>query len=404
MSGRFGKRRIALAIAAPVLTAILVLAWAGYTRGTGPWGERERALIDALWLGHLAALPPDPTNAVADDPRAAELGHRLFFDPRLSANGGVSCATCHRPERRFADTFPQSVGIGPTHRNTPSLVGSAWSPWQYWDGRKDSQWSQALAPLEHPGEQGAGRHAVADVLGNDRWYRERYASLFGTAPGREPVDRVFVNVGKALAAYERKLRPGPTRFDTYAQALRKGVAFGALLTADELAGLRLFIGKARCIDCHNGPLFTNNAFHNTGQLSAPGELPDRGRFDGVNEIRGDPFNCMGEFSDAGPEACGELRFVQDGPETLGAMRTPSLRNLGGTAPYGHHGRIPDLSAVLAHYNEAPEAMIGHNETKPLGLSRQELRQLEAFLGSLDAPPAIEEQWLEDPFNVLKTEK
>ncbi|HEY0962213.1 MAG TPA: hypothetical protein VGE69_07635, partial [Pseudomonadales bacterium] len=115
-------------------------------------------------------------------------------------------------------------------------------------------------------------------------------------------------------------------------------------------------------------------------------------------VRSDAFNCLGIYSDADASQCGELRFMRSGPELVGAMRTPSLRNLGGTAPYMHKGQMPDLAAVLAHYNAAPQAMIGHNEAEPLGLGRRELRQLEAFLLALDAPLATDPQWLTSPLN------
>ena len=107
------------------------------------------------------------------------------------------------------------------------------------------------------------------------------------------------------------------------------------------------------------------------------------------KLRADPFNCVGVFSDAKPAQCTEFNFTRSGPELLGSMRTPSLRNLGGTAPYMHKGQISTLAAVLAHYNQAPLALIGHNEANPLGFGAGELRQLQAFLLTLDAPLAPE---------------
>src|SRR5690606_32821139 len=133
---------------------------------------------------------------------------------------------------------------------------------------------------------------------------------------------------------------------------------------DAEQGLKLFIGKARCTECHNGPLLTNNEFHNTGLLSYPGELPDRGRLDALNLVVNDPFNCLGQFSDADQTQCKELKFMRTGSELLGAFRTPSLRNLKNTEPYMHKGQLNTLEGVLEHYNEAPNAMIGHNEATP----------------------------------------
>ena len=131
-------------------------------------------------------------------------------------------------------------------------------------------------------------------------------------------------------------------------------------------------------------------------LSFPGEPPDKGRVQGVRDVLADPFNCLGPFSDDDTGSCAELEFVRTGPELIGAMRTPSLRNLDGTAPFGHKGQFATLAAVLEHYNAAPAAMIGHNEAKPLRLGRRELSDLEAFLGTLAAPLATPADWLRPP--------
>lgn len=386
-----------------VIAAAALAAWYGHRRlaPPPPWTEIERAELRSLWLASLPPLPPDPTNAIADDPRAAEFGHRLFFEPRLSANGMISCATCHQPIRRFTDGLPTAVAIGASARNTPSLVGAAYSPWFYWDGRKDSQWSQALAPLEDPQEHGSSRMQVLSVVASDANYRRSYETLFGAPPRvdtPQDIDRAYANIGKAIAAYQRKLLPGPTRFDAYVAHLEAGGDYldQDFLDRDELRGLALFIGDARCTECHNGPLLSNNEFHNTGLLSAPGELPDRGRIDGVRLVRQDPFNCLGTFGDDPQKTCRELRYMRDGPELIGATRTPSLRNLGNTSPFQSKGQLPTLAAVLAHYNTAPAAMIGHNEAKPLGLAGWQLRNLEAFLHTLDAPVGAEARWLSPP--------
>lgn len=346
-----------------------------------PWTDDEIAILESLWLESLPALPPDPTNAVADDPRAAEFGRLLFFDTRFSANGAIACATCHQPARNFTDGLPKGVAIGMSGRNTPSIVGTAYSPWLYRDGRRDSQWSQALSPLEDPNEHGSNRLTVIAEVVADKNYWRMYASLFGEAAG---VDRMFSNIGKAIAAFERTVMPATSRFDNYVAAVVAGDTAGQaeLFTNDEVRGLRLFIGEANCTQCHNGPLLTNNEFHNTGLINFPGELPDKGRIVGVREVLANPFNCKGPYSDDPEHRCGELEFARTGPELIGAFRTPSLRNLEGTAPYGHKGQLATLADVLANYNAAPDAMIGHNEATPLGLSARELRQLEAFLGTL----------------------
>lgn len=413
-----------IAVAAAVLGGL----WWWRSTVVAPWTDAELALIQSLNISTLAPLSEDPSNAVGDNPAAARLGHMLFFDRRLSRDGTVSCATCHQPARRFTDGLQTAQALGRSARNTMSLVGSAYSPWLYWDGRKDSQWAQALSPLEDPAEHGGNRMRLARLLTEDARYRELYATLFGTVPDlsdtarfpadagpvpdalwqsawismqeadRQIVNIVFANLGKALAAYERRLQPGPARFDAYADSLQNGgaAADSGIFTPDEVAGLRLFIGDGRCLQCHNGPLFTNNEFHNTGLLPLPGQVPDQGRMRAIDLLHADPFNCVGAFSDAEPVQCTEFNFMRSGIELIGAMRTPSLRNLSGTEPYMHKGQLPTLAAVLEHYNEAPFALIGHNEAEPLGLGARELRQLEAFLQTLDAPQATAPEWLAPP--------
>ncbi|MCY4532313.1 MAG: cytochrome-c peroxidase [Gammaproteobacteria bacterium] len=388
------------------------------------WTRVEMDIIQSLWIGNLDPLPDDTTNKVADDPGAARLGHQLFFDKRLSINGAFSCASCHQPDKRFTDGLVRGIAIGQTQRNTLSIIGGAYSPWQYWDGRKDSQWSQALAPLEHPLELGANRMFVARLVGTVQTYKDAYEVLFDTFPDlsdrsrfpdnagpvadtewnaawqgmaasdRDIVNRIFANIGKSIAAYERLLVPGQSRFDDYVDAIQSGNR-SEILNHDEIAGLRLFIGKANCIQCHNGPLFTNNEFHNTGTATSPGEIPDKGRVQGVREASSDLFNCVGVYS-ASNDHCAELRFARTGSDLIGTMRTPSLRNLEGTAPYMHKGQLATLADVLDHYKEAPLAIIGHNEAKPLNLTLRELDQLEAFLHTLDAPVAVAPEWLSPP--------
>lgn len=384
------------------------------------WSTEERQLLESLSLSSLQQVPGDPSNQVADDVRAAKFGQQLFFDIRFSINGAVACATCHQPERRFSDGLIRGIAIGQTERNTPSIIGGAFSPWQYWDGRKDSQWSQALAPLEHPMEQGGNRLYYLRLVAS--FYKPTYEAIFGLLPDlsdthrfpqhagpvenatwrrnwlamdtadQQTVSQAFANLGKALAAYERLLLPGPSKFDSYVDNLESE---STIFNAEEQAGLKLFIGKANCTQCHNGPLFTNHEFHNTGVNIAPGELPDKGRVQGVRDVKDDVFNCRSRNADAAGD-CAELQFARTGSELIGTMRTPSLRNLKDTEPYMHKGQLPTLTDVLRHYNEAPTAIIGHNEAKPLNLTLTELSQLEAFLQTLDGPVAAGNEWLNPP--------
>ncbi len=415
------KRTYLFLLGGILLTAAVIVWWSA-TRSTS-WSEAEIATLRGLWIGSLPALPPDPSNQYADDPRAAELGHKLFFDTRFSVNGEIACATCHQPELMFTDGLALAQGVGTTDRKTMTIIGTAYSPWQFWDGRKDSQWAQALAPLESAVEHGGTRMQYAHLI--DQFYRDEYESIFGPLPDfsdpnrfpasagpvddpaaraaweamtpadRDAVTQVYVNMGKAIAAYERLIMPAPSRFDQYVEALLNNdkQAMQAALTEDEVAGLRLFIGRAECIKCHNGPLFTNNDFHNTGVPTAQGLPLDDGRASGVIKVLNDEFNCLSKWSDAGENDCAELRFVtSEGEQLEAAFKPPTLRNVAETAPYMHAGQYATLEEALAHYNHPPAAPLGHSELNPLGLTQREMEQIIAFLkalsGGVNAPQAL----------------
>jgi cytochrome c peroxidase len=353
----------------------------------------------------------------------------LFFDTRLSADNQISCATCHLPDLAFTDGRKLGRGVGTAGRNTMTILGSAYSPWLFWDGRKDSLWSQALSPTESALEHGGTRSQFAHIVATDPTYRSFYRVVFGplpdlsdrqrfrpaagpvddvaaaaawdgmTAADRATVTAMFANIGKAIAAYERRLVPGPSRFDDYVAAVLDGDDAGAraIYSDDEAAGLRLFIGRGQCTRCHNGPLFSNFTFHNTGVPPWPGTQPDQGRSAGVTQVLEDPFNCLGEFSDAGANDCGELRFAKtSGADLVGAVKTPSLRNISKTAPYMHAGQYAILDSVLDHYNRAPEAAIGTSELLPLGFAPADLAALKSFLLTLDSPPALDRADLTPP--------
>lgn len=335
----------------------------------GGWSASEQVTLRELSLASLEPLGADPTNRYADDARAAALGRRIFFDTRFSSNGKVSCATCHQAGRQFQDDAALAQGVGTTDRRTMPIAGTAHSPWQFWDGRKDSQWSQALGPLESPVEHGGTRGQYVRLVAEA--YDDEYRTIFGG--DYADTARVFANIGKAIAAYERTLEFAPARYDQY-------VATGQGLDEDEVAGLKLFIGKAECTQCHNGPLFTNNDFHNIGVPSK-----DVGRAAGARKVLQDEFNCRSRYSDATPDQCAELdHLVAGGHELEGAFKTPSLRNVTTRSPYMHAGQLKTIEEVLEHYNRAPAAIVGHSELKPLKLSRREIAQLAAFLKTLES--------------------
>lgn len=398
--------RFFLLVAAMALTMIVGAALSS----SEGWSAAELATLQPLSLSELESLPPDPTNAVAGNRKAATLGKKLFFDKRLSANGAVSCGTCHQPDRAFQDSIALGRGAGVTAKRTMPLAATDRSPFLFWDGRKDSQWAQALGPLESAVEHGGTRAQYAHVI--KEHYGVEYEAIFGAMPDlsdvpqwagpsgnqaatgawarmtgaqRRGVTRVFVNIGKAIAAYERQIEFGPSRFDHYVAAVAAGQSGRGILSNDEIAGLRLFIGRANCIQCHNGPLFTNNEFHNTGVPARP-ELPvDDGRLTGAMKVLRDEFNCRSEWSDA-REQCSELQFMITGDRALDhAYKVPSLRNVTGRAPYMDAGQVATLAAVLDHYNLAPAASSGDSELHPLHLTVRELRQIEAFLGTLSGP-------------------
>ncbi len=403
---------------------LIVLAVAVFVSGGAAaqeWTTDEKTTLRSLWIGSLKALPSDPSNRYADDPRAIALGHKLFFDTRLSSNSAVSCATCHQPDRAFTDGRALAEGVGVAARHSPTLVGVAYSPWFFWDGRKDSQWSQALGPLEAAVEHGGTRTQYVKLILTDPSYRVAYEEIFGAArldvsrlpdramPGddawdnmqavrRDAVSRVYANIGKAIAAFERRILPGPSRFDRYvAGVLNKDASASEDLLPDEIAGLRLFIGQGNCTQCHNGPLLTNNEFHNTGLPAVEGEEPDTGRAGGVRTVFADEFNCTGRFSDAGLRGCGELLFAKtEGPGLVGAFKSPTLRNVADTAPYMHDGRFATLGAVLEHYSNAPASAVGQSELLPLNLTEREIRQLEQFLRTLSGPLAMPDSYLAAP--------
>jgi cytochrome c peroxidase len=372
------------------------------------WTDVELALVRSLSIDSLPPLPADPSNRVADDPRAAALGKALFFDSALSRDGSVSCASCHDPDRQFQDGLRLGRGIGTASRRTMPLAGAGWSPFLFWDGRKDSLWSQALGPLESPAEHGTSRTAVALRIASA--HADDYTALFGPLPDlssvpvsagpvadpaaasawqemgpsdRAAVDSIFANAGKAIAAFERTLPVPRTRLDEWIAS--PDFPAQGLLSADEIAGLRLFVGDAECVNCHNGPLLTDNHFHNTGVPAAPGLPEDRGRETGAREIAGDPFNCFGPHSDAGAGDCAELRFMAPpGEDAVRAFKTPSLRGVASRPPYMHAGQLASLSDVIRHYAAAPAAPLGHSELRAGHFDPREAAQLQAFLATLDA--------------------
>jgi len=386
------------------------------------FSSEETALIASLGLSRLPARRADPTNAHEGKPAAVSLGRRLFADPRFSANGRVSCAACHEAARQFQDGKPRGEAIGLTARRTMPLAFAGRGPWLFWDGRKDSLWSQALAPLEDAREHGINRLRVARLV--KAHYLSEYRAVFGRFPDlpdaprdagplgspdevaaweslppatRAAVSRVFANVGKAIAAWEATLRHEPSRFDRFAEALARGEPRAAsLLDEAEANGLKVFLGKGRCVTCHNGPLFTDHFFHSTRVPPLDAANPDMGRAAGAKAVLADEFNCAGPYSDAKRGACRELEYINAiDPVLRRAFKTPSLRGVAERAPYMHAGQLATLEAVIDHYARAPESTPvttarghGHgsgSELQPVGFTDEERRDLVRFLATLSSP-------------------
>jgi len=374
------------------------------------WSESERALIDSMLIDHLGPPPVDASNKFADNKNAAKLGKKIFNDTRFSANGKVSCASCHLSDYNFTDKLSLAEGIGTTTRRSMPAVGMAYQKWFFWDGRKDSSWAQALAPLESPVEHGISRTFSTQLI--YKHYRNDYLAVFGALAeiniaalspqarpdtndevamkqwqaishnGREQITRVFVNTGKALAAFVRTIKPAASAFDDYARALAVGDKQGlASLTPEQTRGLRLFVTKAKCINCHNGPLLSNGEFHHVG-IHDKGET-DRGRGAVIETVALDEFGCLSRWSDANPNKdCAHVRYLDTRAEKYeGAFKTPSLRNVSIRSPYMHAGQFATLSEVLFNYRAVSGKLLTdevfHND-----LSDEELGELESFLNAL----------------------
>ena len=305
----------------------------------------------------LAALPEQAPTA-ADNPLTSAkvaLGERLFFDPQLSRNKDVACASCHKPELGFSDGDKVSTGHlqRQGRRNSPSITMSSFSHAPFWDGRTGSLEEQALKPIEDPVEMAFNVDELVVRLQASDDYQREFAKAFDqqvTARG----------IAQALASYQRSLLPRDTDFERFMQGERTA------LNAEQIHGLHLFRTKGRCMHCHNGPALSDDQFHNVGLTYYGRQYEDLGR----HEVTGQP-------------------------DDVGRFRTPSLRLVGQTGPWMHNGLFPHLWGVINMYNAG---MPQHKRRvdqledenfpqtspllKPLGLTPVERANLEAFLRSL----------------------
>ncbi len=336
----------------------------------------------AGWYGLGEYRPPIPTGldlylpVAEDNPLTQEkvaLGERLFFDPALSRDGSVACASCHIPERAFSDSLPVAVGIDGRRgeRNAPPIINLAWAGALFRDGSAASLEEQALHPIHSPAEMDLSLRELEERLSADPSYRRVFESAFGHEPAGEAagaeqrpdegsttpsrnlsggagdVDGVVSarNVARAIASYVRTILAGDAPFDRYLAGDREA------LTEEELRGFRLFTGKANCSLCHLGPTFSDDAFHNTG----------------VAARSGDP----GRYGVTGRE------------EERGRFRTPTLREIEHTAPYMHDGSLASLEEVVEFYDAGGSLHPNLSpKIRPLRLSEHEKAALVGYLRTL----------------------
>lgn len=297
---------------------------------------RDPAVLDVP-VGFEPMPIPDHNPLTAEK---VELGERLFFDPHLSEDRSLSCASCHLESAAFADPRRLSPGVHGRLgiRNSPTLVNVGYINLLFWDGGALTLESQALGPLEADFEMNMNLGELIRRVESDESYLEQFEEAFGEGPSVQTLTQ-------ALASYQRTIRSGGSRYDRY-----EAGAVDALSDA-ERRGQALFNGKANCASCHAGFLFTNQAFENNG------------------------IEPVGSDS-------GRARITLDPADYL-EFRVPSLRNVELTAPYMHDGRFQSLDEVIDHYDEGGTGVRNQSPLiEPLRLTKSEKSDLIAFLQSL----------------------
>ena len=289
-----------------------------------------------------------PADNPATDEKVA-LGRRLFFDKQLSVDNSVSCATCHDPERAFADERPVAIGVqGRTgRRNSPTLVNRGFGRLHFWDGRAATLEIQAVRPISDEVEMALPLDELIKRLQTDRFYSEAFEKIF-----ERPV--AIDDVGRAIASYLRTIKSSDSPYDKFIDGVTDA------LSADAQAGLQVFRARGRCAFCHREPTFTDEAFYNTGVSWRPSEAEPAGA-----------FHDNGRFD------------VTSNPRDRGAFKVPTLREVARTAPYMHDGSLKTLRDVVDFYDKGGRP----NPTmirliQPLNLTEEEKRVLVIFLESL----------------------
>ncbi|MEM8647335.1 MAG: cytochrome c peroxidase [Pseudomonadota bacterium] len=361
---------------------------------TYPARGSEPVLSDA----HIAKLlqhgpwpakwAPDPSNRVSGKPDAITLGRDLFFTPKLSGNGKMSCATCHHPGRGWTDRLPQGLGTAKLDRNTQSLFNVRLNRWFGWDGQNDNLWAQSIRPLLDAKEMDASTAHVVNVVSDNPELSKAYETVFGVPPDTRDLELTLVNIGKAMAAFQETIVSGRTPFDVFRDALGRGDETAAMAYPIEAKrGASLFFGRGNCTFCHTGPNFTNGEFQDAGvpYFLGPGRV-DKGRYEGIGKLKASRFTLEGDYTDD-PAKTGswKVRGVRALHRNFGEFKVPSLRNLTQTAPYMHNGSLATIEDVVRHYSEIDVERLHADGTRvlaPLHLNEREIQDLVAFLESL----------------------
>jgi cytochrome c peroxidase len=313
-------------------------------------------------------------------PLDVTVGRKLFFDTRLSANGTISCASCHIPEKAFSDGLSVAKGLNGQRgtRNTPSLWNVAFAADQFWDGRRTSLEQQAIDPLLNPREHGLKDvPKLLAIIRADPVYRREF--------DRGPVGGAAITrdvVARALASFERTLIAGGSPFDRYLYG-----GDSRALSDSAARGLALFRGRAQCATCHtigeHFALFSDDAYHRLGVgMTTHGEQLAAAATQVANATPAQLDHLISENADVA--ALGRF-VVTKRPRDIGLFKTPSLRNVALTAPYMHDGSVNTLLEALdieVYYR-------GFEANRPLILTPQEKSDLIAFLEALTSPSAAQ---------------
>ena len=277
-----------------------------------------------------------------DNPLTAakvELGKQLYFDPRLSGDDTVSCASCHDPKKGWSndDRFATGIRGQVGGRSAPTIINSGYQFFQFWDGRAKLLEGQALGPIENPIEMDLKLDQLVKKLNKIDGYKKQFKDVFGT-------DVTSDGIAKAIASFERTVLSGDAPYDRH-----KDGDENAMSKASQ-RGMRIFFNKGKCSSCHSGSNFTDAGFHNIG-VGMDGEEPDVGRI-AVTDLEGD----------------------------RGSFKTPTLREIARTAPYMHDGSLKTLEDVIEFYDKGgvPNPQLDE-EIFPLRLTDQEKADLLTFL-------------------------